>query len=169
MAQAIASFEETLVTPSRFDKFLEGQGEALNEQEKKGLKKFVSNGCIACHNGAGIGGGSYQKFGAVKPYQHQKDEGRFEVTRNKEDKFKFKVPLLRNISKTYPYFHDGKVWDLKEAVQIMGKTQLGKDISDNDALDIVAFLDSLTGEVPVEARTLPVLPASTAITSQPEI
>ena len=168
MTHAIASFEETLVTPSRFDQFLAGNQNSLTEIEKKGLRRFIDTGCIACHDGPGLGGRSYQLFGVASPYQHQKDEGRFGFTKNKADKFMVKVPLLRNIDKTYPYFHDGKIWDLKDAVDIMGKTELGKTFSTTELEELVAFLKSLTGEVPKDAKILPTLPASSKDTPQPE-
>ena len=168
MARAIARFEETLVTPSRFDRFLTGDRTMLSALEKKGLKKFINSGCITCHDGPALGGGSYRLFGVTSPYQENSDQGRFDVTGAAIDRFVFKVPTLRNVAKTYPYFHDGKIWDLKEAVQIMGKTELGKEFSDQEIKELIAFLESLTGEIPESAKTLPLLPASGLETSQPE-
>ena len=147
-AVAIAEFEKTLLTPSRFDKYLEGDEKALNDQEKLGLKMFVETGCVACHAGAGIGGQMFQKLGLVKPYQTE-DLGRFKVTNIESDKYVFKVPSLRNIEKTGPYFHDGKVKTLAEAVKIMASHQLGKELKEQDVESIIAFLRSLTGEVKV--------------------
>lgn len=169
VARAIASFERTLRSPSRFDQFLLGQGDALRPEEKEGLQTFMTQGCITCHNGVNVGGGMYQKFGLHHPYPHQSDRGRAEVTQKERDAYFFKVPSLRNVTKTYPYFHDGKVWDIHEAVKIMGKTQLGKDLSTEEVTQIVAFLDSLTGELPPEALQLPVLPPSGPDTPQPQI
>lgn len=150
MGRAIGAFERQLITPSRFDAYLSGDEAALTEQEKKGLQTFVTVGCIACHNGATIGGQMYQKLGLVKPYD-TKDLGRFSLTKKEEDKFFFKVPSLRNISKTEPYFHDGSVKTLEEAVTLMGRHQLGRELSEGDVQSIVAFLHSLTGEIPKAA------------------
>lgn len=169
MAKAIAAFERTLLTPSPFDAFLQGDGSALSTEAKEGLGLFIEHGCIACHFGTGVGGGTFQKFGVIYPYKNMKDLGRFEVSQKEVDKHVFRVPSLRNVERTYPYFHDGGVWDLGEAVKTMGKTQLGKELPDKDIAKIVAFLKSLTGEIPQAARTLPVLPASRKDTSQPAL
>lgn len=169
MAEAIAAFERTLVTPSRFDDFLKGKGEALNAEEKKGLDLFISKGCTACHSGVAIGGGMAQKFGIIKPYANRKDMGKYDLTKKEEDKFVFKVPSLRNIARTYPYFHDGAVWELKEAVKIMAETQLGLSLDPAEIDSMVVFLSSLTGELPTDAKTLPELPPSSAKTSKPVI
>lgn len=168
IAKAIAAFERTLLTPSRFDKFLKGDKKALSDQEKKGLRLFVDTGCAGCHNGIGIGGGSFQKMGLVKPYETA-NKGRFEVTNKEEDMYVFKVPILRNIEMTYPYFNDGKVWNLDEAVRIMADVELGKTLTDGEVEDLVAFLKSLTGEIPREALVLPVLPPSGRDTTRPSI
>lgn len=146
MGRAIGAFERTLLTPSRFDKYLAGDEAVLSAQEKKGLETFVSVGCTACHSGVGVGGGMFQKLGLVKPFE-TKDEGRFEVTKNPADKYFFKVPSLRNIVKTGPYFHDGSVKTLEEAVRLMGEHQLGRKLSNEQIADIIAFLGTLTGEV----------------------
>ncbi|MGJ0392042.1 MAG: cytochrome-c peroxidase [Methylocystis sp.] len=150
---AVAAFEWTLLTPSRFDAFLSGDAKALSAQEQTGLRKFIDTGCAACHNGVGLGGGSFEKFGVTGDYWKETgsktpDKGRADVTKSDVDLYVFKVPSLRNVTKTAPYFHDGSVEDLAKAVKIMGKTQLGATISDKDAADIVAFLGSLTGPVP---------------------
>lgn len=161
---AIAAFERTLLTPTRWDAYLKGDVHALNEQERTGLRTFMNNGCIACHKGVNLGGDSFQKFGLVKgPYwkfidSKDHDAGRYEVTKNEADKFFFRVPGLRNVSKTYPYFHNGSVWDLGEAVNIMAQAQLGKELSEKEIQDIVVFLNTLTGGVSESARTLPELP-----------
>lgn len=168
-AKAVASFERTLTTPSRFDDYLKGDENALTDKEKAGLQTFIEKGCTSCHNGVAIGGNSYQKFGLVKPYKNQDDLGRFEITGKESDKYVFKVPSLRNITRTYPYFHDGGVWDIKEAVRIMGETQLGIELTDEETSDIVAFLESLTGEIPRNALQLPVLPPSAPDTPKPEL
>lgn len=173
IANAIGAFERTLLTPSRFDEFMKGKGDALNEQEKKGLQTFINTGCITCHMGTTVGGNMYQKFGVKKDYwtltkSKKHDEGRFAVTKKAEDKYFFKVPSLRNIARTYPYFHDGSVWSLEEAIKIMGELQLDKKLSDAEVADMVAFLESLTGEIPESAKTLTLLPPSSAQTAKPD-
>lgn len=174
IANVIGVFERTLTTPSRFDQYLEGDATALTASEKKGLNEFINVGCTACHNGANIGGGMYQKFGLVNgPYWTYTnsvvhDLGRYDVTNKEEDKSVFKVPTLRNIIHTYPYFHDGSIWDLKQAVHIMGQTQLGKNLTDTQINEIVDFLNSLTGEVPQNALKLPLLPPSGPDTPKPD-
>lgn len=146
---AIGAFERTLMTPSRFDSYLSGDDSALTTEEKAGLKTFVATGCGACHNGVTVGGGMYQKLGLVVPYQTT-DLGRFSITKNEADRFVFKVPSLRNSEKTAPYFHDGSVATLEEAVRLMGKHQLGRDLSQEDTASIVTFLRSLTGKLPAD-------------------
>jgi len=154
IADAIAEFEKTLATPSRFDEYLKGDLAAITDLEKDGLKAFVNNGCITCHMGPGLGGNMYQKFGLVKgPYWEytggsDSDFGRFNVTKKESDKYFFKVPSLRNIEKTAPYFHDGSVETLEQAIDIMAKTQTGRDLDPKDIESIAAFLKSLTGEIP---------------------
>lgn len=150
---AVGAFERTLLTPSKFDAFLMGDASALTKQEAAGLRKFIDLGCASCHNGAGVGGNSFQKFGVVSDYWKATgvttpDKGRADVTKNDADLYVFKVASLRNVAKTAPYFHDGSVDDLARAVKIMSKTQLGQDLSEKDAADIVAFLGALTGPVP---------------------
>lgn len=158
LSTALARFEETLLTPARFDRFLQGDSQSLTEPEKKGLKTFMNRGCVACHDGPGLGGKRLHKFGIMAPYQHQQDLGRFEVTKQNRDRYLFKVPLLRNIEKTGPYFHDGKVADLKEAVKIMIETELGTEFSNTEIENLLAFLKSLTGDIPAEVISAPVLP-----------
>jgi cytochrome c peroxidase len=160
MAKAIGAFERQLVTPSRFDKYLAGDASALSEQEKTGLSKFVSYGCTSCHNGPAVGGGSFQKLGLIKPYPNQNDLGRYAVTKKEEDRMVFRVPSLRNVAETGPWFHDGAFDRLQAAVQAMAFHQLGKELPDADAEDIVAFLKSLTGEIPQKYIQKPALPAS---------
>lgn len=144
IAHAIAAFERTLHTHDRFDDFLNGDNSALSDAEKKGLETFMKTGCIQCHNGMTIGGNSYQKMGVFHPYENKSDMGRYDVTKNDTDKYVFKVPSLRNIALTAPYFHDGKVETLEEAVKLMGKLQLNKDLNDEEIKSIVTFLKSLT-------------------------
>ncbi len=142
---AIGAFERTLLTPSRFDDYLNGDEDALNDSEKKGLKKFMHMGCANCHNGVAIGGNSYKKIGLVEAYETE-DMGRYEVTGLESDKKAFKVPSLRNIAQTAPYFHDGSVETLDEAIHLMAKHQLGKDVGPGFVKHVKAFLGSLTGK-----------------------
>jgi cytochrome c peroxidase len=142
---AIGAFEKTLMPRSRFDDYLDGDWKALNDQEKKGLKSYIDIGCTQCHAGVALGGTSFRKLGEVEPYE-TKDEGRFEVTKKNRDKFKFKVPGLRNVEKTYPYFHDGSIKTLDEAIKLMAWHQLGEKIEDAEVADIKAFLSSLTAK-----------------------
>ena len=169
VTKAIAAFEETLVTPNApFDKWLRGDKNALTEQQVRGFELFKSSGCVACHNGPAVGGNSFQKFGIVEPYKGAgKDaQGRAGVTGKDADRFNFKVPTLRNIELTYPYFHDGEAKTLSQAVEIMGRIQLGKNFTKEENADIVAFLKSLTGDQPSFA--LPQLPPSGPDTPSPQ-
>lgn len=168
VTKAIAAFEETLVTPNaRFDKWLAGDKKALSANELAGYKLFKDSGCVACHNGPAVGGNSYQKMGVVAPYKASSPaEGRFAVTGKDADRFNFKVPTLRNVEMTYPYFHDGAVNTLTEAVDTMGRLQLGKKFSDEENAKIVAFLKTLTGDQP--NFKLPALPPSTDSTPKPQ-
>lgn len=143
IARAIAAFERTLVTRDRFDDFIKGQNAALSPAELKGLHTFVSVGCVACHSGALFGGTTYQKLGLVNAYKGS-DFGRFDVTKDENDKFKFKVPSLRNIAITGPYFHDGSKSELDEAVREMSWLQLGRKLTDEEVDSIVTFLGTLT-------------------------
>lgn len=151
LGEAIGAFERTLITPSRFDAYLKGDDNALTAAEKAGGKLFVQTGCTACHMGATLGGQMYQKLGLVKDYP-TKDMGRFEVTKLEADKKMFKVPSLRNVAKTGPYFHDGSVKTLEEAVSQMAEYQLGKNLSKEEVASIVTFLNTLTGTLPASAQ-----------------
>lgn len=144
LAHAIAAFERTLITKDRFDLYLQGDATALNKQEKDGLQAFISTGCIACHSGPTLGGKMYQKMGLIKPYANQSDQGRFDLSQKDADKMVFKVPMLRDIARTAPYFHDGKTQTLEQAVQQMAELQLGRKLDEKTTNDIVAFLKSLT-------------------------
>ncbi|MCI5158294.1 MAG: cytochrome-c peroxidase [Candidatus Electrothrix sp. AUS1_2] len=165
---AIAEFEKTLVTPnSRFDQWLMGDKDALTADEQAGYKLFKDSGCIACHYGVAVGGSSFQKMGVVEEYKSDSSvEGRKAVTGKDEDRFAFKVPTLRNVEMTYPYFHDGEAETLTEAVDTMGRLQLGAKFTDEQNAQIVAFLKSLTGDQPM--FTLPILPPSNEKTPQPK-
>lgn len=167
VTQAIAEFEKTLVTPnSRFDQWLLGKQDALTAQELAGYKLFKESGCVACHNGEAVGGNSFQKMGVVEPYKaNSPAEGRSAVTGKDADRFNFKVPTLRNVELTYPYFHDGAANTLSEAVDLMGRIQLGKKFTPDENVKLVAFLKTLTGDQP--NFTLPVLPPSTDKTPRP--
>jgi cytochrome c peroxidase len=163
-ALAVGAFERTLVTPSPFDSYLAGNQQALTDQQINGLKTFMDVGCSDCHSGTYIGGQKYQKFGLIEPYWNYTksqpiDEGRFVVTKNESDKYVFKVPILRNAVKTSPYFHDGSVDSLNQAIWIMGKIQLGRDLSIKELEEIHAFLNSLTGVIPQDALKVPLLPS----------
>jgi cytochrome c peroxidase len=164
---AIAEFEKTLVTPnSRFDQWLLGKKDALTAQELQGYKLFKESGCVACHNGPAVGGNSFQKMGIVQPYKATSPaEGRSAVTGKEIDRFNFKVPTLRNVELTYPYFHDGAANTLPEAVDVMGRLQLGKKFTPTENADIVAFLKTLTGDQP--SFQLPILPPSVDSTPRP--
>ena len=153
---AIGAFERTLRTPSRWDGYLEGDRNALTAEELEGLKAFSDAGCIQCHTGELIGGSMFQKAGALQAWPNQKDQGRFEVTHQEADRMVFKVPSLRNVALTAPYFHDGSVTKLPEAVRMMGKHQLGIELTDPEIASIVAWLGSLTGTQP--AVVTPKLP-----------
>lgn len=159
VTDAIAVYEEALITPSRFDKYLMGDQNAITEAEKKGYETFKAVGCTACHNGVLVGGGMFQKMGLVNDYFKDRgsavteaDLGRFNVSKNPAEKHFFKVPTLRNVELTSPYLHDGSRATLQETVRIMGKYQLGRDLSDAEVNSIVAFLKSLTGELPPYAK-----------------
>lgn len=167
MAKAIGAFERKLMTPARWDRFLQGDKTALTDAEKAGFLKFVDTGCATCHMGVCVGGTMYQKMGLVEPYPGLKDEGRAKVTKREEDKFFFKVPGLRNVEKTGPYFHDGSVKTLDEAVKLMARYELGRELSPADVASIVTWLKTLTGEIPEDYIRPPKLPASTPKTPKP--
>lgn len=156
---AIVEYERFLVTPSRFDRWLGGDDSALTEDEQRGLRLFVTTGCTTCHRGRNIGGDSYQKMGLVHDYFERRggriteaDLGRFNVTHDEADRHKFKVPTLRNVALTGPYFHDGSERELAGAVRTMAYVQLGRELSDADTNAIVAFLRALNGEIPADAH-----------------
>lgn len=168
VTDAIAEFEKTLVTPnSRFDQYLLGNKNAMTAEEIAGYELFKSSGCTMCHNGPALGGNSFQKMGLVEPYEATSPaEGVYAVTGKDADRFKFKVPTLRNVEMTYPYFHDGEAQTLKQAVDIMGRLQLAKKYTDTENAQIVAFLKTLTGDQP--SFVLPILPPSTDKTPVPK-
>jgi cytochrome c peroxidase len=161
IADAIGAFERTLVTPSPFDKFLNGDEKALSDEQKEGLNLFIDKGCASCHTGIGVGG-SMQKFPLLKPYKYA-NVGDFKGDKDS----RVKTPTLRNITQTAPYFHNGAVWSLAESIKIMGETQLGVTLSDKEVKSIESFLTSLDGETPT--ITYPKLPAVSATTPKPDV
>lgn len=167
VTRAIAAFEEVLVTPgSRFDQWLSGKKSALTKDELAGYQLFKSSGCIACHNGPAVGGNTFQKMGVVEPYKTAMTaEGRSAVTGKDADRFNFKVPTLRNVELTYPYFHDGEAATLTQAVDVMGRLQLGRTFTPDENAKLVAFLKTLTGKQP--HMVLPILPPSSDTTPRP--
>jgi cytochrome c peroxidase len=150
VGRAIGAFERMLVTPSRWDAYLTGTEEALTKQEKIGLNAFLKSGCAGCHHGPYLGGTAFQKAGVVTPWPDQADQGRSQVTKRPEDAMVFKVASLRNVEKTAPYFHDGAVADLAEAVSWMGRHQFGRELTPEEVRSIVAYLKTLTGTIPEE-------------------
>ena len=165
--KAIGAYMRTLVTPSPFDAYLAGDDRALSPAAQAGLRTFVQVGCVGCHNGVGVGGATYQKFGLVEDYWKATgstsiDKGRFDVTKSPADMYVFKVPSLRNVAMTPPYFHDGSVPTLPAAVRVMGRVQLGRTLTDGELADIVAFLESLTGRLPHDFLTAPPIPPAAA-------
>ena len=154
---AIGAFERKLITPTKFDDYIAGDDNALNDDEKEGLQTFISSGCTTCHAGSLLGGSMYQKFGLYGDYWElthsaKVDNGKFDLTENEADKYVFKVPSLRNIEKTGPYFHDGSVVSLDDAIKIMAKLQVNKNLTDEEVSQISVFLTTLTGEVPAELK-----------------
>lgn len=163
LSLAVGAYERTLVTPAPFDAHLGGDLSALTPQAREGLRTFIETGCASCHNGENVGGRMLRKFGVYRGYwevtgSKEIDRGRFDVTGDEADLYVFKVPLLRNVEMTAPYFHDGSVATLPEAVRIMATVQLDRTLSDQEVEDVVAFLNSLTGELPENFSTVPVMP-----------
>ncbi|MFA5419030.1 MAG: cytochrome B6, partial [Bacteroidales bacterium] len=162
MRNAIGAFERTLITPTKFDSYLSGDITALNTQERQGLKLFIDQGCIACHTGPLLGGTMLQKFGLYGDYTQYvhptvADAGKFNETKIEADKDMFYVPGLRNVEKTYPYFHNGGVNNLNESIQIMGKLQLNKELNPQQVDDIAVFFGTLTGDIPADLKKAPEL------------
>jgi cytochrome c peroxidase len=155
VSDALAVYQRSLTTPSRFDKFLRGDASAINAEEKKGYARFKAYGCVACHQGVNVGGNMFQRFGALNDYFADRvkagrplteaDNGRFKVTRKEQDRHLFKVPSLRNVAQTAPYFHDGSAATLEDAVDVMFRYQLGRTAPPDDKAAIVAFLKTLSG------------------------
>jgi cytochrome c peroxidase len=171
VATAISAYERTLLTPAPFDAYLRGDARALSSTAKRGLQRFISRGCASCHNGMGVGGQMFQKFGVVEEYwkatgSQEIDTGRFGFTKDPADRYVFKVPSLRNVTMTPPYFHDGSVAVLDEAVKVMGRIQLGVALPDAEVGEIVVFLGTLTGPLPANFAAAPTLP-SAAVKREP--
>jgi cytochrome c peroxidase len=171
--KAIGAYERTLVTPSPFDNYLKGDAKALPPPARQGLQTFMDVGCASCHNGVAVGGSTFQKFGVFGDYWKETgsspiDEGRFADTKSPADKYVFKVPSLRNVAMTPPYFHDGSVATLPQAVRIMGKLQLAKELTERQVTDLVAFLNSLTGKMPPDFAAEPVLAPQAFSPAPPE-
>jgi len=152
ITHAIAEFEKALITPNApFDQYLRGDKNAISVEQKEGYALFKSKGCVSCHHGQNVGGNLYNKFGVIENAKSA-DFGRFNVTKKERDKYFFKVPSLRNVAKTAPYFHDGRTSSLSEAVKMMARYQLGRPVTETEVMKIVAFLNSLNGELPAEAK-----------------
>jgi cytochrome c peroxidase len=160
VAVAVAAFERGLVTPSRWDKYLRGDREALSAEEKLGAKVFANAGCVVCHTGEMLGGSMFEKVGVQLPWPNQRDRGRMEVSGSTADDMVFKVPSLRNVTQTAPYFHDGSARTIDEAVRLMARHQLGVELSAVEVTEIVAWLGSLTGEIPIAYIAPPALPGA---------
>lgn len=160
VGRAIGAFERQLTTHSRWDDYLEGNAQALSAKEVEGLKLFTNLGCMVCHTGEFLGGSMYEKAGTVEPWPNQEDQGRFNVTKRDGDRMMFKVPGLRNIGETAPYFHDGSIPTLEGAVATMGKHQLGLELAPEEVASIVAWLKSLTGKLPEKYLQAPSLPTA---------
>jgi cytochrome c peroxidase len=167
MALAIGAFERGLVTPSRWDAFIRGDQEALTDAEKSGFNTFAATGCQWCHSGPYVGGSAYQKLGVMKPWPDLSDQGLYQVTKDETDKMVFKVPSLRNIKKTGPYFHNGSVSTLDLAIRNMAIHQRGVTLTDAQVKSIEIWMDSLTGQVPMDYIKPPELPKRTSQTPHP--
>lgn len=164
-AVAISAFERTLVSPGRWDRYLSGDTSALTHKELEGLKVFSDVGCVQCHTGELVGGSMFQRVGVAEPWPNQDDLGRYEVTKLDSDKMVFKVPTLRNVTLTAPYFHDGSVANLTDAIQMMSKHQIGSELSAEEVASIAAWLETLTGEAARVAIEPPILPPSSTKTA----
>ncbi|WP_127469830.1 cytochrome-c peroxidase [Thiomicrorhabdus aquaedulcis] len=160
ITDAISEFERSLITPAPIDAYLKGDDNAITANQAKGYKLFQSYGCVACHQGVNFGGNMMQKFGALEAYfsdnnETEVDKGLFNVTKQEKDKNVFKVPTLRNVEVTAPYFHNAGAKNLDEAINIMGLNQLGRKIPDNERALIADFLTTLTGKLETQAMLAP--------------
>ena len=168
LSKAIGAYTRKLLTPARWDKFLAGDQSALTEDEKAGLGAFMDANCTTCHAGKYVGAVQNQKLGIAKPWPTSSDSSRFDVTHQDVDRFVFKVPTLRNVTKTAPYLHDGSIAHLDEITKLMARHQVGKELTDAQARSIVTFLGAMTGELPKELVRKPELPPSGPKTPKPE-
>ena len=157
VTRAIAAFQRTLLTPARWDRYLAGDRRALDRTELEGMKLFANLGCVSCHTGELVGGSMFAHVGVKSPWPNQQDQGRFALTGEEDDRMNFKVPTLRNVTRTAPYFHDGSVGELSRAVQMMARHQLGIEISERETAAIVSWLGTLAGDsgMTVEVPELP--------------
>lgn len=155
---AIGAFERRLSTPGRWDKYLEGDENALTLKEREGLRTFLNSGCMVCHTGPLLGGATFERVGVVEPWPNQKDPGRMKITASAADRMSFKVPSLRNVGETAPYFHDGSGATLEEAVKMMGRHQLGLELGADEVDSIATWLRSLTSDLPPDLSAKPALP-----------
>jgi cytochrome c peroxidase len=160
VSMALGAFSRKLLTPSRWDKFLGGEQSALTDEEKAGLGAFMEASCTTCHAGKYVGAAQNQKLGIAKPWPANPDLGRFDVTKQEVDRGVFKVPTLRNVTKTAPYLHDGSIASLEETTKLMARHQVGKELTDAQAKSIVAFLGALAAEPAKDLVTKPELPPS---------
>lgn len=160
VAKALGAFERGLVTTSRWDDYLAGNANALSAEEVQGLRIFLEVGCMGCHTGPQMGASMFQVVGFVERWPNQRDQGRFEVTKVPTDRMVFKVPTLKNIARTAPYFHDGSCSDLDDAVLLMGRHQLGIELGEQEVSSIVTFFHALTGVIPHEYIARPLLPGA---------
>jgi len=167
VGKAIGAFERNLTTRSRWDDYLEGKGDALTAKEIKGLREFTNLGCVVCHTGELLGASMFEKAGAVEAWPNQADQGRFQVTHLPGDRMMFKVPTLRNVAQTGPYFHDGSVPTLDRAVSVMARHQLGLELSRAEIDALVAWLGSLTGSLPERYLQPPTLPPNPGAALEP--
>lgn len=168
ISKAIGAYTRKLLTPARWDKFLAGDQAALTDAEKDGLGAFMDANCMTCHAGKYVGAAQNQKLGVAKPWPTTADVGRFEVTKQEVDRFVFKVPTLRNVTKTAPYLHDGSIASLEELTKLMERHQVGKELTDAQAKSIVTFMGALNGEAPKDLVKKPDLPPSGPKTPKPE-
>lgn len=160
VSAAIGAFERGLVTPARWDRFVTGERDALTADEIEGLRVFTNVGCLTCHTGEMLGGTGFQQVGIIEPWPNPDDRGRYEVTHVASDDMVFRVPTLRNVARTAPYFHDGSAATLADAIQMMGRHQLGIELTSQEVASIEAWLGSLTGELPTDYIRPPALPQS---------
>lgn len=167
-ARAIGAFERQLVTPAPWDRYLRGETGAISNEQLRGFQTFVEVGCASCHSGTLLGGTTYERAGRIEPWPNQKDTGRYEITKKEDDRYRFKVPSLRNIDQTGPYFHDGSVKSLSDAVSLMASAQLGRKLSAEQISSIVSFLGALTGPLSAEVIQKPALPPSGPKTPAPD-